>query len=107
MSGDKTAVVTGASSGIGLATAKALAAAGYQVFLGARRLERLDEAAASITAAGGTAAPLPLDVTDPESIAAFTSRLPARLHLLVNNAGGALGLDRIEDSRDERWRVMW
>jgi NADP-dependent 3-hydroxy acid dehydrogenase YdfG len=107
MSGEKTAVVTGASSGIGMATAKALAAAGYRVFLGARRLERLEEIAGSIAAAGGTATPLSLDVTDPESVAVFTGRLPAMLHLLVNNAGGALGLDRIEDAQDERWRIMW
>jgi NADP-dependent 3-hydroxy acid dehydrogenase YdfG len=104
MSLEKTAVVTGASSGIGEATARALAGAGYQVFLGARRLDRLREIAASL---GGAATPLPLDVTDPESVAAFAGGLPEKVHLLVNNAGGALGLDRIEDAREERWETMW
>jgi NADP-dependent 3-hydroxy acid dehydrogenase YdfG len=110
MSATKTAVVTGASSGIGEATARALAAAGYRVFLGARRLERLEELAASIGSSGefgGAAEALPLDVTDVESVAAFTARLPGALHLLVNNAGGALGVDRIEEARDDRWQTMW
>lgn len=106
MSLERIAVVTGASSGIGAATAQALAAAGYRVFLGARRLDRLEEVAAAISPAGAAVA-LPLDVTDPASVAAFTGSLPATLSLLVNNAGGALGLDRIEDARDERWRIMW
>lgn len=102
MNEGKIAVVTGASSGIGAATAQALARAGYQVWLGARRLDRLREIAEPI---GGTA--LPLDVTDAESVAAFAGQLPPVVHLLVNNAGGALGLDRIEDASDETWRVMW
>jgi len=108
MSVEKTAVVTGASSGIGEATAKALAAAGYRVFLGARRLDRLQAVAAAITAAGGpSATALPLDVTKAESVAAFAAALPAQIHLLVNNAGGALGVDRIEDAKDDRWETMW
>ncbi|HYH47334.1 MAG TPA: SDR family NAD(P)-dependent oxidoreductase [Thermoanaerobaculia bacterium] len=101
----KTAVVTGASSGIGEATARALAAAGYHVFVGARRRGRLEALAARI---GGTA--LPLDVADPESVAGFVAAVLAvspTLHLLVNNAGGALGLDRVEESLDERWRTMF
>ena len=98
----KIAVVTGASSGIGAATARALAEAGYRLYLGARRMGRLREVAAPL---GATA--LELDVTAPASIAAFVAQLPAEVHLLVNNAGGALGLDRIEAARDEDWIVMW
>jgi NADP-dependent 3-hydroxy acid dehydrogenase YdfG len=102
MSDGKTAVVTGASSGIGAATAQALARAGYQLWLGARRLDRLRAVAEPL---GATA--LPLDVTDAQSVAAFVQQLPPVVHLLVNNAGGALGLDRIEDASDDTWRVMW
>ena len=100
----KIAVVTGASSGIGAAAAEALAGAGFQVFLGARRRNRLDEIVARM---GEPATALELDVTDPASVAAFVGRLPATVHLLVNNAGGALGLVRIEDADEERWRIMW
>ena len=102
MSNGKIAVVTGASSGIGEATAQALAGAGYQVWIGARRLDRLREIAEPL---GATA--LPLDVTDAQSVAAFVQQLPPVVHLLVNNAGGALGLDRIEDAGDDSWRTMW
>lgn len=102
MNAGKTAVVSGASSGIGAATAEALARAGFHVVIGARRLDRLQQVAEPI---GATA--LSLDVTDAESVAAFVSRLPAAIHLLVNNAGGAHGLDRIESARDEDWRWMW
>ena len=83
------AVVTGASAGIGAATARHLAAAGFDVVLGARRLDLLSKVAAEIS---GQA--IELDVTDPESIEAFCSRVPA-CHVLVNNAGGARGLDRV------------
>ncbi|HEX3529106.1 MAG TPA: SDR family NAD(P)-dependent oxidoreductase [Thermoanaerobaculia bacterium] len=109
MSVEKTAVVTGASSGIGEATAKALAAAGYRVYLGARRLDRLQAVATSIAAAAGhpPATALPLDVTKAESVTAFAAAVPAKIHLLVNNAGGALGVDRIEDAKDDRWETMW
>ncbi|MFP5287824.1 MAG: SDR family NAD(P)-dependent oxidoreductase [Thermoanaerobaculia bacterium] len=100
----KTAVVTGASSGIGAATARALAFAGYQVFLGARRQDRLKEVADSI---GEAATALPLDVTDEASVESFAGQLPESLHLLVNNAGGAVGVERIEAATDDKWRWMW
>lgn len=97
----KTAVVTGASSGIGAATSRALARAGFAVVTGARRLPRIEALAAEI---GGRA--VQLDVTDPASVEAFVTAVP-EVHLLVNNAGGALGLDRLEDASEEHWRTMW
>lgn len=96
-----TAVVTGASSGIGAATARALAAAGFHVVLGARRVDRCAEIAAEID---GTA--VRLDVTDPESVAAFVAAVP-ECRLLVNNAGGAKGLDRVAEADEDDWRWMW
>ncbi|HEX3129481.1 MAG TPA: SDR family NAD(P)-dependent oxidoreductase [Thermoanaerobaculia bacterium] len=98
----KTAVVTGASSGIGAATARALAEAGWQVFAGARREDRLRELMEPV---GATA--ITLDVTDPASVESFVSRLPEAIHLLVNNAGGAQGVERIEGAVDDKWRWMW
>lgn len=98
----RVAVVTGASSGIGAAAVAALARAGFAVVGGARRLDRLREVAA---AAGARA--LPLDVTDPGSVDAFAAAVGSPVHLLVNNAGGALGLDPIAAADDERWRRMW
>ncbi|SRR5712692_9079116 len=95
------AVVTGASSGIGAATARALASVGFDVVLGARRLDRLREVAASC---GGRA--LSLDVTDPESVEAFAAAVPAA-RVLVNNAGGALGRDTIAEADLEAWRRMY
>jgi NADP-dependent 3-hydroxy acid dehydrogenase YdfG len=97
----KTAVVTGASSGIGAAAARALAGDGWHVVVGARRLDRLRELAAEI---GGDAHPL--DVTDPASVAAFCDAVDD-CRLLVNNAGGALGVDPVEQSDEEKWRVMF
>jgi hypothetical protein len=96
------AVVTGASSGIGAATARALAVAGFDVVLGARRRERLSAVAGEC---GGRA--LALDVTDPASVAAFVGALPALVHLLVNNAGGALGVEPIGEALDEKWLRMY
>jgi NADP-dependent 3-hydroxy acid dehydrogenase YdfG len=101
--GRGTAVVTGASSGIGAATARQLASAGFAVVLGARRKDRLDEVAASI---GPAARAHPLDVTDPGSIAAFAAAVPD-CAVLVCNAGGALGLEPVVDIPDEQWRWMW
>jgi NADP-dependent 3-hydroxy acid dehydrogenase YdfG len=97
----RTAVITGASSGIGAATARALAASGYRTILGARRLQRLEAVAAET---GGEA--IALDVTDPNSVAEFAARVPA-CDVLVNNAGGALGLEPLAEADEERWRWMY
>jgi NADP-dependent 3-hydroxy acid dehydrogenase YdfG len=97
----KIAVITGASSGIGAAAARALAGDGYGVVLGARRLERLGEIAADV---GGEA--IALDVTDPASVEELADRVP-RCDVLVNNAGGALGLEPIGDADEEKWRRMY
>jgi NADP-dependent 3-hydroxy acid dehydrogenase YdfG len=97
----RTAVVTGASSGIGAAAARALAGDGYRVVLGARRLDRLRDLAAELA---GTA--LALDVTDPDSVERFVAEVPA-CDVLVNNAGGALGLDPVAEADDERWLWMY
>jgi NADP-dependent 3-hydroxy acid dehydrogenase YdfG len=98
----RTAVVTGASSGIGAATARALAGDGLRVVLGARRLERLEELAAELDGALA----LPLDVADPDSVGDFVARVPG-CDVLVNNAGGALGLDPLSEADEERWRWMY
>jgi NADP-dependent 3-hydroxy acid dehydrogenase YdfG len=97
----RTALVTGASSGIGAATARALAASGFQVVAAARRLERCEEIAREVD---GRA--LRLDVTDPESVAALATELP-ELSVLVNNAGGALGLEPVAEADEENWRRMY
>lgn len=101
----KTAVVTGASAGIGAATARALARAGFRLYLGARRLDRLREIAAAIEPLGATA--LPLDLTDVASVESFAAQLPADVHVLVNNAGAAYGVGRIADAKDEDWAAMF
>jgi len=93
----RTAVVTGASSGIGAATAARLAAEGFDVVLGARRLDRLTSLAESI---GGRA--LQLDVTDPSSVAEFAGALD-RVDVLVNNAGGAFDASPVEDADLDSW----
>jgi NADP-dependent 3-hydroxy acid dehydrogenase YdfG len=101
----RTAVVTGASSGIGAATAKALAQLGFDVIAGARRFERVQELADEI---GGRA--LDLDVTDGDSIerfAAAVAEFAPAVDVLVNNAGLALGADRVERIDDDDLRVMW
>ena len=95
------AVVTGASSGIGEATARTLAAQGFHVVIGARRVDRLEKIAEEI---GGTA--LELDVTDEDSVDAFAAVVP-RVDVLVNNAGGAKGLATVLDADLDDWRWMW
>ncbi|AHK33449.1 2-hydroxycyclohexanecarboxyl-CoA dehydrogenase [Rhodococcus opacus PD630] len=95
------AVVTGASSGIGEATARTLAEQGFHVVIGARRLDRLEKIAEDI---GGTA--LELDVTDQDSVDAFSAVLP-RVDVLVNNAGGAKGLATVAEADLDDWRWMW
>ena len=95
------AVVTGASSGIGAATARALAKVGFTVVLGARRVDRCAAIAAEID---GTA--LRLDVTDQESVDAFAAGVPD-CRLLVNNAGGAHGMEPVAEADVDDWRWMF
>ncbi|SFB85179.1 NADP-dependent 3-hydroxy acid dehydrogenase YdfG [Nocardioides terrae] len=97
-----TAVVTGASSGIGAATARRLAGAGYHVFLAARRHDRIEELAAEI---GGTA--VATDVTSEESVAALAEAVGPTLDVLVNNAGGAFGSSPVSEAATEDWRRMY
>jgi len=97
----KVAVVTGASSGIGAATARLLAAQGFHVFVVARRAERIEALAAEV---GGTA--VAADVTDDAAVDALAARLD-RVDVLVNNAGGARGLAPVADADLEHWRWMW
>ncbi|TDD32694.1 SDR family NAD(P)-dependent oxidoreductase [Actinomadura sp. KC06] len=105
----KTAIVTGASSGIGAATARRLAAEGFNVVLAARRRDRLDALAREIaeTVPGaGKIAPLTLDVTSQESVDALAEAV-AGCHVLVNNAGGALGLDPVATADLREWQAMY
>ena len=102
MSTPRTAVVTGASSGIGAATARALAAAGFHVFCAARRTDRIEALAAEI---GGTA--VVCDVTSAESVAALAARVGERLDVLVNNAGGAFGAGPVAQADTDDWRRMY
>ncbi|MFL5899876.1 MAG: SDR family NAD(P)-dependent oxidoreductase [Solirubrobacterales bacterium] len=97
----RTAVITGASSGIGAATARALSGEGYRTVLAARRLDRLEELAAEI---GGEA--ITLDVADPDSVAALADRV-GNCDVLVNSAGGALGLDPVAEADEEQWLQMY
>lgn len=101
-----TAVVTGASSGIGAATARQLAEAGYRVVLTARREDRVRDLAAELTAAGHEVVPHPLDVTDRAAVDAFAVTVD-RLDVLVNNAGGALGSDPVASGDPADWRAMY
>ena len=103
---ERTAVVTGASSGIGAATAAELAKAGYRVVLTARRADRLAEVAARITADGGSAVPYQLDVTDRAAVDALAESLD-RCDVLVANAGGAIGADTIAASTPDDWQAMY
>lgn len=97
----RTAIVTGASSGIGAATARSLASAGFDVVAAARRVERCEELAREI---GGRA--VRLDVTDPDSVAQLANAVPDAA-VLVNNAGGALGLEPVADADEEKWTRMY
>ncbi|PWN04869.1 oxidoreductase [Nocardioides silvaticus] len=102
MSRSPQAVVTGASSGIGAATARRLAAEGYDVICAARRAERIEALAAEI---GGTA--VVCDVTDADDVAALVAAVGDRLDLLVNNAGGAFGATPVAEADPEEWRRMY
>ena len=98
----RTAVVTGASSGIGAATARMLAGAGFHVFCAARRTDRISGLADEI---GGTA--VTCDVTDADSVAALAEAVGDTLHVLVNNAGGAFGSGPVAEADAEDWRRMF
>ena len=100
MSG-RTAVVTGASSGIGAATARRLAAEGFDVVAAARRRDRLDALAAETGARAVT-----LDVTDPASVATLAEQV-GDCAVLINNAGGAIGLESVAEANEADWQQMY
>jgi NADP-dependent 3-hydroxy acid dehydrogenase YdfG len=98
------AVVTGASSGIGAATAAALGRRGYQIVAGARRIQRVQRVVGDLGMA------MPLDVTDQKSVDDFVGKVSkafGRVDVLVNNAGLASGLTPVAEARDEDWIAMW
>ncbi|MFJ2092277.1 SDR family oxidoreductase [Streptomyces sp. NPDC087901] len=104
----RTAVITGAASGMGNATARLLAAQGVRVALLARRAERLDELAARITADGGQALAVAADVTDQASVDAAAERVHAefgRVDLVVNAAGVMLP-NPVDAGRTDEWQRM-
>ncbi|MCL7458809.1 SDR family NAD(P)-dependent oxidoreductase [Micromonospora echinofusca] len=103
------AVVTGASSGIGAATARRLAAEGFHVLAAARRTDRLAALVAEIEGAGGAATAVACDVTSDESVAGLADAAAALgpVTLLVNNAGGARGLDPVESGSVGDWQWMY
>jgi NADP-dependent 3-hydroxy acid dehydrogenase YdfG len=96
------AVVTGASSGIGAATARRLASDGFEVVCAARRADRIEALAVEI---GGRA--VICDVTSAEDVAALAADVGERCDLLVNNAGGAFGADPVAEADLDQWRSMY
>jgi NADP-dependent 3-hydroxy acid dehydrogenase YdfG len=96
------AVVTGASSGIGAATARALAGAGFEVYCAGRRLDRLESLAREI---GGVA--VSCDVTDSGEVERLAAAVGPTLDVLVNNAGGAFGADEAVEADPDDWRRMY
>jgi NAD(P)-dependent dehydrogenase (short-subunit alcohol dehydrogenase family) len=105
----KTAVVTGAGTGVGRAVSLALMREGYAVALAGRRKEPLDAVAAEGEASGGRALAVPTDVSDPASVAALFAQVKeafGRLDLLFNNAGITAPGVPIEDLPFERWKAV-
>ena len=98
--------MTGASSGIGAATAVRLAEAGYHVVAAARRSDRIEALAEQIRGKGGQAEARTLDVTDRAAVDALAASLD-RCDVLVANAGGAVGGDQIADASPDDWRAMY
>jgi NADP-dependent 3-hydroxy acid dehydrogenase YdfG len=104
------AVVTGASSGIGAATARRLAVEGFHVVAAARRADRIEALVKEIVDAGGAATGIPVDLTEDSQVSALAetvAALPGRLHLLVNNAGGARGSEYVADADLDDWHWMY
>ncbi len=102
MSTRRTAVVTGASSGIGAATARALAAEGFHVVCAARRTDRVEALAAEIE---GTA--VACDVTSADDVRRLAEAVGGELSVLVNNAGGAFGMEEVGGADLDAWRAMY
>jgi NADP-dependent 3-hydroxy acid dehydrogenase YdfG len=98
----RSVVVTGASSGIGEAASRLLAARGWDVIGVARRADRL-----AVLAEECGVRPVVADVTDPAGVEAVRAAVGGRLDALVNNAGGALGLDPVENADLDDWRAMY
>jgi 3-oxoacyl-[acyl-carrier protein] reductase len=106
--GDKIVLITGASRGIGLATARAFAAEGCRVMLSARSPEALHAAEAALRAGGATVASAAADVTQPEDAARLVQATVAAfggIDILVNNVGGSVGGRSVADSTDDDWRA--
>jgi NADP-dependent 3-hydroxy acid dehydrogenase YdfG len=110
MADTRLAVVTGASSGIGAASARRLAADGFHVVIGARRADRLAALADEIAGDGGTVTAVPVDVTTDDDVGRLVSAvadLGGRLELLVNIAGGAHGAESVAEASIDDWRWMY
>lgn len=103
MSHSQTVLITGGGTGIGAAVARRLAADGFEVIVAGRRRDRLDGVVAEL---GGRARALVMDVADVESVRAGFADVE-RLDVLVNNAGGALGVSRVEDADPSEWQQMY
>jgi NADP-dependent 3-hydroxy acid dehydrogenase YdfG len=99
---NQTAVVTGASSGIGAASARRLAAEGFSVICAARREDRISALAAEI---GGRA--IACDVTNPAAVARLAQEAGEDVTLLINNAGGAIGLEPVAEADLDAWQTMY
>lgn len=101
------AVVTGASSGIGAATARRLGAEGFHVVAAARRSDRLADLVEEITDRGGSAIAVRCDITDEASVAELAATAGGSVALLVNNAGGARGIDPVASGSIADWQWMY
>ncbi len=100
-------MITGASSGIGAATARMLADAGFHVVCAARRADRIEALVAEVVAGGGRAAAVTCDVTDADSVAELAAAVGGSLNVLVNNAGGAFGAGPVAEADSDDWRRMF
>lgn len=108
---NKWVLITGASSGFGAAAARAFAGEGAKLLLGARRMDRLAKVVAQANKLGAAAHFAALDVSQTSSVESFIAWAKTKLksqplHVLINNAGGAQGLDTIAEGRDADWETM-